>query len=549
MLITAQGRSWPKEEHWVRIGVDVGGTNTDAVLLNNAEVLAVSKQPTSANVADGIRSAIAAVLTSANVAPSAVQTIMIGTTHFTNALVECRHLDRVGIIRLASPSGDALPPMTAWPDTLSEQIGHDMFLLPGGFEVDGREIAPLDEQRVRDAARQCRTQGITNIAISSAFAPVNAAMELRAAHIIGEEFPEARLSLSHRIGSLGLVERENGTILNAALISLATKVVIAFEQAIADAGLSAPLYISQNDGTLISAYAAKQLPVMTIGSGPTNSMRGAAFLTGESDAIVMDVGGTTCDIGVLTKGFPRESSIATDIGGIRTNFRMPDILALALGGGTRIHNPNSDDAAIGPDSVGYLITEEACIFGGSTVTATDIAVACGHTTLGDSSKLPMWQSGWAEAVWKQIQMKLADGIDRMKTTRGDATIIAVGGGHFLIGNALEGAARVIRPRHAEVANAIGAAIAQVGAQVEQIVDYDTEPRDVIMQRMRNTVSAQIVAAGGRQETAEIVEVEEVFLSYLPGRSAQVRMKAVGDLEQMAASQPKPLQRVEHSHAY
>src|SRR3546814_18303990 len=98
---------------------------------------------------------------------------MIGTTQFPNALVERRRLGRVGIIRLASPSGDALPPLTAWPDALARQVGGEIFLLPGGYEVDGREIAPFDEDRMRTAAQACRAQGIDRIAVRSAFAPIN----------------------------------------------------------------------------------------------------------------------------------------------------------------------------------------------------------------------------------------------------------------------------------------------------------------------------------------------------------------------------------------
>ena len=119
-------------------------------------------------------------------------------------------------------------------------------------------------------------------------------------------------------------------------------------------GIHAPLYITQNDGTLISADYAARFPVLTFGSGPTNSMRGAAFLTGLQDAIVMDVGGTTTDVGALVHGFPRESSIAVDVGGVRTNFRMPDILSIGLGGGTRIRlDRPARTLRVGPDSVGY----------------------------------------------------------------------------------------------------------------------------------------------------------------------------------------------------
>lgn len=528
----------------MRIGVDVGGTNTDAVLIDGRRVIASTKQPTTADVSTGVAAAIGAVLASADVATDDVTAVMIGTTHFTNALVERNRLDRVGIIRLASPSGEALPPLTGWPVALARQIEGATFLLPGGYEVDGREISALDETKLRAAARDCRLQQIQSIAVSCAFAPINAAMEDRAAAIIADEHPDAAISLSHSVGRLGLIERENGTILNAALAGLARHVMASLEDALASIGIAAPLYISQNDGTLISAAEAARYPVLTIGSGPTNSMRGAAFLTGVEDGIVMDVGGTTCDIGVLANGFPRESSIAVDIGGVRTNFRMPDILAIGLGGGTRIRLTDGD-IVIGPDSVGYRISEESYLFGGSTLTTSDVAVVAGKAAFGDPARVPALDPEMQSRIFDRIDAMLADGIDRMKTAQGDATIIAVGGGHFLIGDGLKGAARVVRPDHAAVANAVGAAIAQIGTQAEQVFDYDVEPRQAALERMREQLLARVIAAGATPESADIVDMDEVFLSYLPGRSAQVRMKAVGDLAETAA--PVAVAEARHAH--
>lgn len=535
----------------MRIGVDVGGTNTDAVLIEGRRVVASTKRPTTPDVSAGVASAITGVLAEAGVTAAAVQAVMIGTTHFTNALVERDRLDRVGIMRLASPSGEALPPLTGWPEALARQIEGATFLLPGGYEVDGREISPLDEAKVRDAARDCRARGIDSIAVSCAFAPINAAMEDRAAAIVADEHPGASISLSHSVGRLGLIERENGTILNAALATLARHVVASLEQALAALGVAAPLYISQNDGTLISAAEAARYPVLTIGSGPTNSMRGAAFLTGVENGIVMDVGGTTCDIGVLANGFPRESSIAVDIGGVRTNFRMPDILAIGLGGGTRIHlaqdgEPDSE-LVIGPDSVGFRITQDSFVFGGSTLTTSDIAVAAGKADFGDASKVPALPPSLRDMIFERIQAMLADGIDRMKTAPGDATIIAVGGGHFLIDDDLKGAARIVRPAHAAVANAVGAAIAQIGAQAEQIVDYDVEPRQTAIGKMRETLLARVIAAGATKESVEIVDMDEVFLSYLPGRSAQLRMKAVGNLAETGRFVSGAIVEARHAH--
>src|SRR5690625_1338257 len=117
--------------------------------------------------------------------------------------------------------------------------------------------------------------------------------------------------------------------------------------------------------------------IFTIGCGPTNSIRGAVYLSNLEDTMIIDVGGTTTDIGVVQNGFPRESSVAVEIGGIRTNFRMPDLLSFGLGGGTIIRHMDDGQLTVGPDSVGYQLTEKGLIFGGDTFTATDVAIAQG----------------------------------------------------------------------------------------------------------------------------------------------------------------------------
>lgn len=522
----------------MRIGVDVGGTNTDAVLMDNGTVVAWTKQATTPDVSSGIVAALTTVLTEAGVAVDAVSAVMIGTTHFTNALVERDRLDEVGIIRLASPSGEALPPLTGWPEDLVARIGQNIFLLPGGHEFDGRPIAPLDERQILDAALALRDRGVQAIAISSVFAPIDPGMEQRAAQIVQAAHPEARITLSHAIGRIGLIERENATILNAALGSLAQHVATSFESALATIGIDAPLYISQNDGTLISAEQARRYPVLTMGSGPTNSMRGAAFLTGVKDAIVIDVGGTTADVGVLANGYPRECSIAVDIGGVRTNFRMPDILAIGLGGGTRIHlDPalyqaaalDAGDLRIGPDSVGFRITQAARLFGGDTLTASDIAVAAGHARFGDPALLPDLSPAVIAAATQRMRTMIEDGVDRMKTTPGDVTILAVGGGAFLIPEGLNGVAQVLRPHHAGVANAVGAAMAQVGAQIDQLVSYDREPREAAIARLHEEARRSAVVAGGDPATVAVVELDEMFMNYMPGRTAQLRLRVAADL--------------------
>ena len=337
----------------MRIGVDVGGTNTDAALLDGRRVVASLKTPTTQAVGSGVVASIRKLLGTARVAPDAIDGVMIGTTQFTNAFVERVRLNDVAVIRICLPAAKSLNPLIDWPRDLLMAVGKRIFLVGGGYEFDGQPIAPLDEAAVAAAAREIRKAGITAVAISCVFSPIDTTMERRAAEIVRAEIPDARVTLSSELGRMGLIERENAAIMNASLADLSERVVRSFGDALRSLGVTVPFFISQNDGTLMSADFVARYPVLTFASGPTNSMRGAAYLSGRKDAIVVDIGGTTTDVGVLANGFPRESSLAVDIGGVRTNFRMPDILAIGLGGGSRV-DPE-DPRRIGPKSVGYRL--------------------------------------------------------------------------------------------------------------------------------------------------------------------------------------------------
>ena len=139
-------------------------------------------------------------------------------------------------------------------------------------------------------------------------------------------------------------------------------------------------------------------------SGPTNSMRGAAFLTGLTDAAVIDIGGTTTDVGMLVGSFPRSRSEGATIGGVLTNFRVPDVYSFGLGGGS-IVRPGAD-MTIGPDSVGFRLPEKALCFGGDTLTATDVAVAAGLVDLGDRSRLGHVTPDLARAALAQMKASI-----------------------------------------------------------------------------------------------------------------------------------------------
>ena len=284
--------------------------------------------------------------------------------------------------------------------------------MPGGFEYDGTPIAALDEDAVRRFGASSAPE-VSAIAVSCAFSPASIDQELRAAELLAEEcgadFP---VSLSHTVGSLGLLERENATILNASLLTVAKRVVAGFRSTLTEAGLEVESYLTQNDGTLMAVDEADKYPVLTVGSGPTNSMRGASALAGLSDALVIDVGGTSADVGILVDGFPRESTAAVEVGGVRTNFRMPDLISVGLGGGSIVRN--GDGLTVGPDSVGYDVITEAICMGGPTLTLSDISLAAGRLEgFGDPAQLSALDASLTDAaigwVWTRESESCARG--------------------------------------------------------------------------------------------------------------------------------------------
>jgi len=273
--------------------------------------------------------------------------------------------------------------------------------------------------------------------------------------------------------------------------------------------------------------SALRHPILTVASGPTNSIRGAASIAGVQDSVVIDIGGTSTDIGLLKGGFPLESARPAMVGGVRTNFRMPDLLSLALGGGSRVRP--GDRVAIGPDSVGYRLTHEALVFGGTSFTTTDVAVAMGRCKLGDPRRVSSLPRPMVAAADRLIQTMVEDGIERILTSPKPLPVVLVGGGSILLGNRLNGVTRVIRPANYEVANAIGVATAEIGADVDTIMTYSTTPRAEALRKVRQQAVERAVMSGANPRRTRIANVEEIPITYLPGNAVRVRVKACGML--------------------
>ncbi|GLA28491.1 hypothetical protein AnigIFM63326_006070 [Aspergillus niger] len=547
-----------------RIGVDVGGTNTDAAILNAAPaalpeqdlhrdqrrgVCASSKTPTTADVTSGICTAIVDVLAKAQIPAQEVRSVAIGTTHFVNAVVEAdpRRLSRVAVIRLCGPYTRAVPPFSDFPPRLRDIIGGPVFYLDGGLEIDGREISPICPQQIENAVSEIEKAGITTVALVGVFSPLDhrGTNEAACKGLMLQQNPNLSVVCSADIGSVGLLERENATILNASILDLAKKTIRAFCQAMKDLQLKCPLYLTQNDGTLTSAAMAAERPIQTFASGPTNSLTGAAYLAGldqrsnnssirgntDTQILVMDVGGTTTDVcALLPSGFPRKAPNFVEVGGVRTAFPIPEVLSVGLGGGSRIHIDHAQDAvSVGPDSVGYRLTQEALVFGGHTMTSTDIVVASGKAGLGEPSRVAHLPATIIDKARAGIKKILERAIDEMKVSDQPVTLLLVGGGSIVYMDALEGVTECILPPHYDSANAVGAAIAKVSGEVDVIEILEGRDEGAVVEAAKQQAVQAAIARGADKDDVSVVEVDKIPLQYVTNKAVRLIVKAVGRL--------------------
>ncbi|OLN83092.1 Hydantoin utilization protein A 4 [Colletotrichum chlorophyti] len=530
----------------LRIGVDVGGTNTDGVVLDltraagaDRGIVAWQKSSTTSNPSDGINNVIRTMFHQSSIDPADVASVTIGTTHFINAVVEMdrTRLARVAVIRLCGPFSKDIPVGIDWPPRLRNLICAYRGLVDGGLEIDGSLIAELDLDAVREHAREIRAQGINSIAIIGVFSPIDVhfQQEETAAAVVKEVFPEADVVCSKDVANIGFLERENAAVLNASILPFARRTIHSFQDAVTRLGLHCPVFVTQNDGTILPAGAAARLPIRTFSSGPTNSMRGAAFLMqdqAKEAMMVVDIGGTTTDVGLLQKnGFPRQAAAYSEISGVRTNFSYPDVRSIGLGGGSIVARDKAGKLTVGPESVGYQIRKKALVFGGEIPTTTDYTVlGDAGVEIGDRSLVEAANLGDSLPEFRAtVKTMLERIVDTMKTSPEDIPVVLVGGGAVIAPDTLAGASRVVKPNWSGVANAIGAATARVGGVVDSVESTETKSKTQILEELSQRAIDRAVGAGALRETVTIAEMESYPLQYIADKS-RIIIKAVGDFD-------------------
>ena len=315
------------------LGVDTGGTYTDAVILDEAADAVIGKAKsltTRADLALGIGRAVDAALAGAGVAPGQIAMVSLSTTLATNALVEGQG-GRVALIFIGFDSNDL-----ERGGLIAALKGDPVVRLAGGHTHAGGEATPLDmvglEKAVIDLAGD-----VMGFAVASRFATRNPAHEIIARDLI-RKLSGRPVTCSYELSAkLNGPKRALTAVLNARLIGMIDRLVAACERHLLAVGITAPLMVVRGDGALISAAMVRERPIETILSGPAASIVGARWLTGASDALVSDIGGTTTDVALLRNGLPEIDPEGARVGGLRTMVEAVAMRTSGLGGDSEVH--------------------------------------------------------------------------------------------------------------------------------------------------------------------------------------------------------------------
>lgn len=341
------------------IGLDVGGTHTDAVLLGSQGLKQMIKVPTDPlDLFNTILSSLNLLLK--EIDPGEIERIVLSTTLTTNAIVQ-QKIDPVGIIVSSGPGID--------PEFF--RIGSHYFSVAGSIDHRGREISPVDSDEIRAIAKTFKQEGIENVGVIGKFSPRNPCHELKIKEILGTDFKT--IFLGHHVsGNLNFPRRITTVYFNAAVYSIHKAFFNAVKRSLEKKGLKVPIQILKADGGTMNLESSMSFPGQTILSGPAASIMGAiGHAPADKDVLVLDIGGTTTDIAILVNQAPLLEPVGTSMGIYKSLIRSLKTYSMGLGGDSCVRVSNGD-VIIGPERSG-----PAMAFGGPEPTPTDAMIVLG----------------------------------------------------------------------------------------------------------------------------------------------------------------------------
>jgi N-methylhydantoinase A/oxoprolinase/acetone carboxylase beta subunit len=448
----------------LRLSVVAGDERVDAVVVDAAgAIIARAGAPTGADVTGGATDVL--LRAAAQVDVHRVDAVMLAAPRIIEALRDPELVDRVAVLRIGSPLTAAAPPLTGWPAALRRAISAGEAIAGGGVDYDGRTAAPLDAEAVRGFLGSV-AHSARRVAITGAFSPVAPGQEHEAAAIVQEELgPDVTVSLSHEIGTLGLLERENATVLNGALTGAAERVGEALAASLAAAGIGAEAFLVRSDGTLMAADRAVSFPVLLLRSASALALDGACRLTGVDDAVVVDAGWTRAEVGPVRSGAPTQGEVATDVEGVPVDLLVPRVDRIEFGGPPPTH--------------------------------------------------------------EALARILADAVGAAAGAPGPPAVVVVGARRDLVPDRLDGAGAVLRPRDGDVAAALAAADAGMRERAERICGNRPDLRASAIAEARTAALARAVHAGADPAALTVTDVDEALLGSLADAPVRIRVTVAG----------------------
>lgn len=540
------------------LGIDVGGTHTDAVLVDGFSVLKKAKVLTDErNLLNSLLSVSSALVDETVV--NELERVVLSTTISTNAIVQNK-VDRVGMLVV---SGPGLPPSLY-------DVNQDTYFLSGYTNHRGIEMAPVNRKEAVHMKDRFRTEGIINVGIVGKFSTRNPSQEIELQRLVSGEL--RHVSLGHRMsGHLNFPRRIATTYLNESIWSIHQRFVKQVIYFVKAQGIGVPIYILKADGGTFDITQSLEFPVQTILSGPAASIMGIITATDcRSDAIALDIGGTTTDISVFADGVPLFEPFGITIEGHKTLIRGLRTRSIGVGGDS-VAKVRDGKLVIGPEREG-----PAAAFGGPLPTPTDAMILLGMSDIGNAEKaaaamaplagsLGLNVRDAAQAVFREACNTIAFHVrkfineinnrpvytihEMLDGKRLAPKLLYVVGGPAAImapelGRILDCSIHV--PAHAESANAIGAALARTTAELTLIADTEQQtltisedglqtsiPSHFTMQDAvriaKDKLRSKVLNMGASEhdleiETVEAQEFNMIREFYTTGRNIRVKVQ-------------------------
>jgi N-methylhydantoinase A len=540
------------------LGIDVGGTHTDAVLIEDFKIIRKGKVLTDAdNLLQSLLKVTRELLIHEN--PGKLSRVVLSTTISTNAIVQ-KKTDRVGMVLACGPGID--------PAKLA--VGGDCHFVAGYVNHRGLEAATVDDEEIRRVGEHLQAEGIDQVGIVGKFSTRNPVQEIRIRD--GLQGAAGHLSLGHRMsGHLNFPRRIATTYLNASVARLYSRFVEEVLNFVRQQDISVPIYILKADGGAIDIRQSLEFPVQNILSGPAASIMGVLSMSGRrEDAIVLDIGGTTTDIAVFAEGVPLLEAFGVTIEGYKTLIRGLRTKSIGLGGDSCVR-VDQGRLSIGPDREG-----PAAAFGGPCPTPTDAMIVLGLTDIGERVRAEKALKPLAEAlncsltdaaqqIYDEACRMIVDQVGRVIEEINNQPVYTIH--EMLEGKQLQpkilyvvgGPAGPMAPRlgqllncpvhipeHPEVANAIGAALARTTAEVTVLADTEQKiisiaeegyraaippsfSREDAIRIGREKLREKAIRMGAREEDLEIEVIESqefnmVNQFYTTGKNIRVKLQ-------------------------